>query len=242
MPAVSLGHQLHGILKVIRAPTAPGVDPATHHMTAFRFSCRALAPLTAAAAFACTTDLRDELPVGPDGGTLESQCPEGTHSTSQGQCEPCEVGTYCAPGAEPETCGIGSWDHDADPRTRCEPWTNCKAGEFVMAEGTSSRDRGCVPCDTGQFSLDVNEAACALWTACGAGQHVQLAGSAASDQVCGQCLAGTYTAEVNESMCSAWTTCTPGQYVEAEGSLASDRVCKACEPGTFSNSADATAC
>ena len=95
---------------------------------------------------ACTSDLKDTLkPGATSSGETGSGCAAGSHAAAAGknsQCTPCEVGTFCAPGAfDAEPCAAGTWDDDADPSTRCSPWTQCSAGQYVEQGGTNLRDR-----------------------------------------------------------------------------------------------------
>jgi hypothetical protein len=204
--------------------------------------------------FACSNDLRGSLESqgglseDPDGGADPGQsgrCPAGTRRSQSDEsgCVPCDVGTYCEGGtADPEPCAVGSWDHDADPATACKTWTNCVAGEYVMQDGSNSRDRECVSCAPETFSSEVNSPECRSWTTCEAGSYVRVAGTASRDQVCTQCASGTFSSEPNRSECSEWSDCDPGTYVATPGSDKTDRDCVACPDGESSASSNATSC
>ncbi len=187
----------------------------------------------------CTSDL--DLPA----GTAVSQCPAGMYGAEgeQSECEPCAVGTYCEAGSvEPKPCAEGTWDEDADPRTRCSAWTNCLAGQYIEQAGTATRDRRCVPCENGTFSLDPNATECSSWTPCAAGYHVRVRGSELSDQICGACPSGTFGDEPNLAECVDWSDCEAGEQVVVDGSASEDRQCESCPKGSFSTTANAPAC
>jgi hypothetical protein len=173
----------------------------------------------------------------PDAG---SECPPGTAGPD---CEPCATGTHCPGGEAPSAeCADGSWDHDEDPATVCSPWSDCEAGTWVTAPGTSSTDRECEPCGEGEFSSSVNAAECTPWTTCSAGTHVDSPASASSDRTCLDCSVGTFSATTNAAECSTWTQCVPGELIESEGSSTEDRVCSPCPDGTFSSEPNSSAC
>ncbi len=192
----------------------------------------------------CTSNLAEDLRAGGsalDGGVPLGTCPAGMYGSDQ--CEPCSVGTYCAAGTtEPVECVQGTWDHDADPRTRCEAWTNCLAGNYIQETGTPGRDRRCVPCEQGRFSIDPNSSECSAWTACGPGYYLRIEGSLDTDQVCSPCPAGTFSDENNLSQCMEWSDCAAGQYVAAEGSASADRKCEVCPGDTFSTTENSPEC
>ncbi len=95
-------------------------------------------------------------------------CPEGQRALNEGggtvpsSCELCESGSYCSGlvGDEPHPCGEGTWDHDADPSTRCEPWTQCGDDEFVDELGSALTDVVCMDCPAGLGSNGPNASEC----------------------------------------------------------------------------------
>src|SRR5262245_53276441 len=98
------------------------------------------AALLLVVASACTANLgpssdfeggSDTLGSGGQGGA--SSCPAGT---ALPDCKACASGTYCAGGdAEAKPCAAGTYDHDQKASTRCEAWTHCDAGEYVLTPG-----------------------------------------------------------------------------------------------------------
>lgn len=240
---------LHGIL-MGPPPTPAGSSPVLpDSMKLSSISSLLAVAGVAFVALGCTNELRDRLgtgegplDAGPDAGP-SSNCPAGTYASDDGECEPCEVGTFCDMGSvEPQGCVEGTWDHDADPRTRCELWTNCRAGEYVMVQGSPSRDRSCVPCEDGRFSLDPNVAECSAWTDCDAGYYVRISGSEDSNQLCSRCPSGTFTDEANRSECAPWSGCVAGQQVDVEGSASADRQCESCPDNSYSTTANVGSC
>lgn len=182
---------------------------------------------------ACTSDLKDTLKAGASSsGEAESGsgCPAGNHAAAAGEgskCEPCEVGSFCAPGAfDAVPCAAGTWDDDADPATRCSPWTQCSAGQYVERAGTNLRDQSCAPCAAGSFSADGSAPQCQRFTACAAGSFVRLPGTAKTDQTCAPCPEETYSAEADQLECRAWTECEGSEL--QPGAPTHDRVCSAC--------------
>ncbi len=204
--------------------------------------------LTAAIGFplvlSCTSDLEEGLRQGGtvlDDAGAAGPCPAGMYGSDD--CEPCGVGTYCAAGTvEPLECVQGTWDHDADPKTRCEAWTNCLAGTYIAEAGTTSRDRQCVACDEGQFTIDPNSPECPAWTPCEPGYYVRIVGTVSTDQVCSPCSAGMFSDEPNQAQCMAWTDCEIGEHVATEGTAAADRQCEECPEGKFSTSKNSPDC
>lgn len=76
-------------------------------------------------------------------------------------CEPCDAGTYCAGDTAPRlACTGGSWDHDASAATACAAWTDCAAGQYVVAAGSAIADRSCAACADGDTTSTANAATC----------------------------------------------------------------------------------
>lgn len=220
------------------------------HKTAFGVFAGLLPVFTAAS---CDNDVRraleshDELS-GPDGGSLGDDCPEGSAFSAAGateppECMPCAVGTYCQGGrAKPRPCPEGTWDHDADPATRCEPWANCEVGEYVLVEGSESRDRQCLPCAEDGFSLQANAPECSPVSECAEGSYVRVTATSTRDQICADCPVGSFSDEPNLDACERFSDCEPGQYVSEPGSGVADRTCETCPEGEFSTGANAATC
>ena len=177
------------------------------------------------------------------------ECAAGTRKTSPGseteapECEACEAGNYCAGGeAEPVACEEGRWDHDENPANQCLPWTDCLAGEFEVALGSTTEDRQCAECGLGFFSTTENASSCVAWTVCEAGEYVFASGSTTADRQCTECEEGSLSTTENASSCAAWTECLAGEYVSASGSATEDQQCTECEGGSFSGSVNASEC
>ena len=119
----------------------------------------------------------------------------------------------------------------------------CTPGQFVTAAGTSTTDRSCGACASGNFSATANAASCAPWMSCAAGQFVGAVGTSMSDRMCVACASGAFSATTNAASCTTWATCAAGSYVTAVGTASSNRTCAACASGytTASNSAACTA-
>ena len=160
------------------------------------------------------------------------------------ECESCDEGTFCAGGdTVPVACEEeGSWDHDGNPATECEAWTECESGEFVSQAGSGTSDRQCAVCEGGTYSTTRNAASCEAWTECESGEFVSAAGSGTSDRQCVVCEGGTYSTTTNAASCEAWTGCVSGEFVSEAGSHTEDRQCAECEEGTYSETLNAAEC
>lgn len=235
--------EVHVMMGQTRARASSHADVACLCSMRAASFCLLTATIALLTVFGCTSDLADGFKGGdpPDGGTPRGSCPAGQYGNDD--CMPCDVGTYCPEGTlEPVDCVAGTWDHDADPETRCEPWTNCLAGSYIADTGTAIRDRRCVVCADGQFTIDPNSPVCSSWTACEPGYHVRIAGTTDTDQICSPCPAGTFTDEPNLAQCAEWNDCAIGEQVKAEGTPGADRQCETCPEGTFSTSENAPGC
>ncbi len=127
-------------------------------------------------------------------------CPAGTVQTapgtamSQPSCADCEVGQFCEGGTAPELdCTGGEWDHDQNPGTACQAWTDCGAGSRVDEPGDATSDRTCAPCESGEYSEGDNAESCSAWTVCGPGTRVLFGGSESADRTCDECADGSFT-------------------------------------------------
>lgn len=93
-------------------------------------------------------------------------CAPGTFQ-GVSRCERCAPGQYCEGGAAPAVaCGVGTWDHDADPSTPCAAWRDCEPGTRVIVDGDATTDRTCEPCADETYTSLPNETECAPWTHC----------------------------------------------------------------------------
>lgn len=217
----------------------------------------------------CTSDLPDEFQArapfsqadggaDADGGTPSSDCPAGSQAEGF-DCVPCAVGSYCPEGSASEhPCSSGTWDHDANPATRCEPWRNCTAGEFVQPGASATRNRSCVPCEPGSYSAAVNASECLAWAACEPGRYARVAGTATDEPVCSDCAPGEFCAGGVASVevctggwdhdadpatpCAEHTRCPAGSTVSDAGDALHDRRCSECPEGTFSSDEDSASC
>lgn len=97
-----------------------------------------------------------------------------------------ESGAGGEPGFElpPLGCELGTWDHDADEGTPCEPWRECAAGRYVSNAPSPSEDRMCLDCPAGTFSATANARACLTFSVCGADSTVVEPPSATQDRRC----------------------------------------------------------
>lgn len=137
-------------------------------------------------------------------------------SRVDGECGPCDAGTFCPGDTEPMPC-VESWDHDGDPATRCEPWADCPAGTRVREAGTAVSDRGCEACPPETFSSSPNTNECTAWRSCVPGEFRYEQGTATSDTDCRACLPGFDSASTDAEECTALAF----QQVE----LRSNRIC-----------------
>lgn len=139
-----------------------------------------------------------ECPVGTYSAAINAEsctpvgaCAAGTYEvtpateTSPPVCDVCEVGTYCAGAdASPVGCASGTWDHDANPASVCQPWRDCAAGGYVSAAGSATSNRECASCGSGTFSSSPNAGLCTAWTDCTSSEVEATAGTATTDRVC----------------------------------------------------------
>ena len=137
-------------------------------------------------------------------------------------------------GTSPAVCEGGMWDHDGDPESACQPWTDCQPGQSVENEGTVTQDRRCSPCAAGTFTAETNAGACRPWSICPAGTLLREAGSEVADRVCIPCPSGSFSTSDNAITCQPWADCPPGQFVSQPGSADSDRQCTTCPGGLHS--------
>lgn len=170
----------------------------------------------------------------------EGECDAGTVQTAPGSvmapptCEACSAGSYCAGGEAPSVvCPLGTWDHDQDPATECVDQTDCLAGEYIADEGSTTADRDCATCDTGQYSTTQNASACTDWTECMPGEYVLSTGSATTDRACAPCDEETYSTEENQASCLPWGECAAGTEQTAPGNDTAPPTCEACSIGYY---------
>lgn len=147
-------------------------------------------------------------------------------------CERCEPGNYCSGQTDPIPCETGSWDDDQDPATECLPWSDCRAGEYRMSEGTTTEDVVCPPCPAHTYNRHINATSCLAWTRCPRGTRAY-DGTTTTDQKCEPCPEGTFGQWVDSPECVEWTTCYAGSYVFIEPSSENDRRCEFCALGTY---------
>ncbi len=133
-------------------------------------------------------------------------------------------------------CPFGFFDHDSDPSTACEQWSECEPGQYVSAEGTPDTDRQCGLCSVGTFTDDWNEDSCQEWSDCSPGSFVDDAGAFFHDVVCRLCTPGTYSEIENASSC---TTCPEGTFADESGS-SSCTPWGECAPGERKQDGSAT--
>ena len=120
----------------------------------------------------------------PGSGAAPAACSAGTFSAATGQnssstCSACQAGTFAAAGS-----------------AACTTWTQCNAGTYVSAQGTSASDRVCTPCTLGVgYSTSANAASCSSCTACAAGSAPATPCTTTSNSAgaCSACPAGRYS-------------------------------------------------
>lgn len=183
-------------------------------------------------------------------------CPSGLLN-NQGFCVPevrCAPGTFrsmadgvaaCAP------CSSGSFSVEYDA-SECLPWRDCLLNEYVVSPPTSSRDRVCEACPSGQTTTVVNAGECTSVGDCPAGTFQD-------DDECIACSPGHYCSGKSDhevacpsgmwdhdqdasTPCIVMTSCAAGQFVAEEGNATSDRQCEFCTSGTFSDQDNAESC
>lgn len=168
---------------------------------------------------------------------------EDCFACREGQCF-CPAGTSVSDGVGAESCAAcadGSFSA-AEDASGCTEWQACGAGEFVVAEGTTTTDRQCEGCADGTFNTVTNADACANLQSCGAGQFVADEGSTVADRDCDPCGNGTFSTSENVAACTAFQTCAAGQFISQPGSTTINRQCARCDVGTVSLTANTTGC
>ncbi len=130
-------------------------------------------------------------------------------------------------------CVVGSYDHDADPTTPCQPWSECAAGQYVFREGSATSDRQCGTCPSGQFSSQPNQTSCEVWSVCEPGSFVADEPSASADRRCSPCAPGEHSDVDNSPSCAAAEVCAPGTYAAstAAGGDPTGSNCQPCPAG-----------
>jgi hypothetical protein len=161
----------------------------------------------------------------------QDMCAAGTEQTvaatsmMNAMCAACSPGHHCPGGVAPKSpCAVGSWDSDGNAATVCVGKTVCGEGEYVVAEGTATVDRGCAGCVIG-YSTTTNAQSCTEWAVCKPGQSVDMAGSATTNRTCAVCADGHFSAMKNEMSCTPWTTCMAPETQLQAGTNETDRVC-----------------
>ena len=147
----------------------------------------------------------------PDEGVICAQnCSIGYHKAGifNHTCQACPPGKY-----------NNLWNqHD------CQQWSNCLAGQYISANGTSSSDRECT-----DFSK------------CPAGSYISTNGTNTADRVCSSCSANQFSSAANQMSCLDWTYCQSGEYVIRHGNATHNRVCESCVGG-FTNDTNLNTC
>lgn len=162
------------------------------------------------------------------GGRATGGSHTGGTSTGGSHTGGSETGGSGSGGGAP--CDDGTFDHDGNAATACQPWSDCPQGSSVAETGTGTSDRECRYCAQEHFSSESNSENCTAWEDCEPGQMVMVAGSYTSDRVCQSCPDGTFSTLPN-STCEGWTTCSEGTYVGTVGDADSDRSCSPCTSG-----------
>jgi alpha-tubulin suppressor-like RCC1 family protein len=137
------------------------------------------------------------------------------------------------PAGTTSSCAANTWDPDGNPFTPCVPKTVCAAGSYISSEGSTTSDRVCTGCTSGQFSTVANAPSCTAWTNCAAGTYVSNTPSATTDRICTACPAGKYSSGNNQSQCLSQGTCSAGTVQTAPGTASSPAVCAPCAAGQY---------
>ena len=86
-------------------------------------------------------------------------------------------------------------------------WTDCQAGEKIIANGTSTTNRQCSSCVFGSYTNATNQHRCINWTTCQAGEKIIADPTSSTDRQCSNCSFGSYTNAINQPSCTDWTNC-----------------------------------
>lgn len=138
----------------------------------------------------------------------------------------------------PGPCVSGSWDHDANPRTPCRLWSDCRPGSVLATDGSGSGDRTCDACGPGTFTDTFNAEVCSTFRSCDAGTFIEAEGTVTRDTQCRQCPDGSYSTESNVELCDPWPSCPEGLVVVVPGTRTSVPECGGCEDGTWDDDND----
>eukprot|EP00039_Didymoeca_costata_P004451 m.73377 g.73377 ORF g.73377 m.73377 type:complete len:666 (-) comp12405_c1_seq1:37-2034(-) len=151
-----------------------------------------------------------------------SPCPTGTYKSSgMSSCATCPAGKfqihtgygYC------DTCRSGSYSPGGS--VICKNWRSCNpTTEYIMIEGTSSRNRYCGKIQT-----------------CKPGSRVLVQPTLYNNRQCVKCKEDEYNQPgiVNQETCSNKSYCGQGQYLSDEGSRTVDITCSDCLHGQYMN-------
>jgi predicted outer membrane repeat protein len=159
-----------------------------------------------------------------------------------------------AAGASTCLCSAGTYEHDNDRSTPCQP---CPAGRYSESTGATSCNVSCLP---GSYSA-VAGAQTAAATACVDCTAGQFDGDANPSTPCERCPAGQYSDVVGAVSWPCIVSCLPGSYSAVTGAQSSAATacvdcaagrfdhdgdpstpCEMCIQGQYSDSAGATSC
>ncbi|MEL6338659.1 MAG: hypothetical protein AAFQ65_02000 [Myxococcota bacterium] len=194
-----------------RTPAPPVSDPAV-------FVCEAGADFDHDGEI--TTPCR---PVSPpcSPGQLETRAPTVDWDR---QCSDCRAGQYCDGHSFFERCSDGTFDHDSDAGTPCEPASECPVGTYIDGPSFEDRDQTCEPCVAGQVCTRVNQTrpppscegsfdhdldpstACEPLRTCDVGSYIAEQSTSTSDRGCAPCPALLSSAQENSAHCDRVTT------------------------------------
>lgn len=144
----------------------------------------------------------------------------------------------------------------------CKLWTTCTNGQEQTSAGTSSTDRVCKFCASGQFSNAQTNYVCTPQTAvCSPGTFESTTPSVSVDRVCSQCSIGTFNDVSDQTACrpcdgfteyqdirgqascKSVAACPDGKGEFAPPTSTSNRVCTNCQLGvTFGVEGNTEAC
>jgi RHS repeat-associated protein len=168
-------------------------------------------------------------------GTASSQTHRGSFIARSLEVQPDAKLAFVAfnPSGTVSSCAAGTWDPDGNPFTPCVAKTTCAPGSYVSSQGTTTSDRTCAACTSGQFSTVNNAPSCTAWTTCQAGTYLSNTPSSTVDRVCIACPGGQYSSGNNQSQCLPQGVCAAGTVQTAAGTTTSATVCTPCVAGQY---------
>ena len=165
-------------------------------------------------------------------------CGSGRYQPQSGQtnCAACAVGKSRSSSAadQPESIACSNCDNgkyqDQESQLVCKPWTQCPAGKFIAADGTTATNIDCAACQTGKYQSNSGIDACVF---CAAGKYRnENPASSPEATACSKCSDSSYQPQLGQTAC---IECGPGKYrnLAVEASSSEPLACiSQCGPGT----------